>query len=147
MEIKKILVPLDGSPESEKAFTFGLDLAEKYDARLVLAHVVDMNEKMTALDQVTMSGYVPSEILDEGYRLLSRSARKVPPHIRLDTMVRIGAPPQTLLSMAEDTGADLIVMGKPGLWRCAEHRHGQREPVYSSPCQGHGDHSEIKKGQ
>lgn len=45
MEIKKILVPLDGSPESEKAFTFGLDLAEKYDARLVLAHVVDMNEK------------------------------------------------------------------------------------------------------
>lgn len=66
MEIKKILVPLDGSPESEKAFTFGLDLAEKYDARLVLAHVVDMNEKMTALDQVTMSGYVPSEILDEG---------------------------------------------------------------------------------
>lgn len=81
MEIKKILVPLDGSPESEKAFTFGLDLAEKYDARLVLAHVVDMNEKMTALDQVTMSGYVPSEILDEGYRLLSRSARKVPPSI------------------------------------------------------------------
>ena len=115
MEIKKILVPLDGSPESEKAFTFGLDLAEKYDARLVLAHVVDMNEKMTALDQVTMSGYVPSEILDEGYRLLSRSARKVPPHIRLDTMVRIGAPPQTLLSMAEDTGADLIVMGSRGL--------------------------------
>lgn len=45
MEIKKILVPLDGSPESEKAFTFGLDLAEKYDACLVLAHVVDMNEK------------------------------------------------------------------------------------------------------
>lgn len=73
MEIKKILVPLDGSPESEKAFTFGLDLAEKYDARLVLAH------------------------------------------IRLDTMVRIGAPPQTLLSMAEDTGADLIVMGSRGL--------------------------------
>ena len=28
MEIKKILVPLDGSSESEKAFTFGLDLAE-----------------------------------------------------------------------------------------------------------------------
>ena len=28
MEIKKILVPLDGSPESEKAFTFGLGLAE-----------------------------------------------------------------------------------------------------------------------
>ena len=81
----------------------------------MLAHVVDMNEKMTALDQVIMSGYVPSEILDEGYRLLSRSARKVPPSIRLDTMVRIGAPPQTLLSMAEDTGADLIVMGSRGL--------------------------------
>lgn len=147
MEIKKILVPLDGSPESEKAFTFGLDLAEKYDARLVLAHVVDMNEKMTALDQVTMSGYVPSEILDEGYRLLSRSARKVPPHIQLDTMVRIGAPPQTLLSMAGRYRSGSYRHGKPGPWRCAKHRHGQREPVYPSPCQGHGDHSEIEKGQ
>lgn len=115
MEIKKIMVPLDGSLESAKAFTFGLDLAGKYGAHLVLAHVVDMNEKMTALDQVTMSGYVPSEIMEEGYRLLSRFARKVPPDIRLDTMVRIGAPLQTLLSMAEDTKADLIVMGSRGL--------------------------------
>lgn len=115
MEIKKIMVPLDGSPESAKAFDFGLDLAGKYGAGLVLAHVVDMNEKMTALDQVTMSGYVPSEIMEEGYRLLSRFAGKVPPDIRLDTIVRIGAPPQTLLSVAEDTEADLIVMGSRGL--------------------------------
>lgn len=115
MEIKKIMVPLDGSPESAKAFTFGLDLAGKYGADLVLAHVVDMNEKMTALDQVTMSGYVPSEIMEDGYRLLSRFARKVPPDIRLDTVVHIGAPPQTLLSMAEDTKADLIVIGSRGL--------------------------------
>lgn len=45
MEIKKIMVSLDGSLESAKAFTFGLDLAGKYGAHLVLAHVVDMNEK------------------------------------------------------------------------------------------------------
>ncbi|MGN0955276.1 universal stress protein [Dialister sp.] len=115
MEIRKILIPLDGSQESAKAFAWGLDMAEKYHSELVLVHVVDMNEKMTALDQVTMSGYVPSEIMEEGYRLLSQFARKVPPSVKLETMVRIGAPPQTLYSLWKDTGADHIVMGSRGL--------------------------------
>ena len=114
MEIKKIMVPLDGSEEADKAFAFGLDMAEKYKATLLLVHVVDMNEKMSALDQVTMSGYVPAEILEEGYRLLGRYTRQVPPSIPLDTVVRIGAPPQTLLSVWQENKADLIIMGSRG---------------------------------
>lgn len=115
MEIGKIMVPLDGSEESAKAFVLGLDMAKRYHSKLVLVHVVDMNEKMTALDRVTMSGYVPTEIMEEGYKLLSEFARQVPTDIPLDTVVRIGAPPQTLLAIEEELGADLIVMGSRGL--------------------------------
>ena len=38
--IKKILVPVDGSPQSVKAVEFASDLASKYDAEVVLLHVL-----------------------------------------------------------------------------------------------------------
>ncbi|WP_297041426.1 universal stress protein [uncultured Dialister sp.] len=114
MEIRKIMVPLDGSAESDKAFAFALDMAGKYKSTLLLVHVVDMNEKMSALDQVTMSGYVPAELMEEGYKLLGHYTRQVPPSIPLETLVRIGAPPQTLFSVWQEKKADFIVMGSRG---------------------------------
>jgi nucleotide-binding universal stress UspA family protein len=38
--IKTILVPTDGSEHANKAVTLAADIAEKYDARLVLLHVM-----------------------------------------------------------------------------------------------------------
>lgn len=114
MEIRKIMVPLDGSEESDRAFVFALDMAGRYHSSLLLVHVVDMNEKMSALDRVTMSGYVPAELMEEGYKLIGRYARKVPPAVPLKTLVRIGAPPQTLFSVWKEKKADLIVMGSRG---------------------------------
>lgn len=38
--IKKILVPVDGSPHSVKAVELASDLASKYDAEIVLLHVL-----------------------------------------------------------------------------------------------------------
>mgnify|MGYP002614680439 CR=1 FL=1 len=106
MEIRKIMVPLDGSEESDRAFVFALDMAGRYHSSLLLVHVVDMNEKM--------SGYVPAELMEEGYKLIGRYARKVPPAVPLKTLVRIGAPPQTLFSVWKEKKADLIVMGSRG---------------------------------
>lgn len=34
--IKKIMVAYDGSAQSEKAFDFALDLAQKYSARIIV---------------------------------------------------------------------------------------------------------------
>jgi len=38
--IDTILIPVDGSAASRKAMTFGSDLAARYDARIVLLHVL-----------------------------------------------------------------------------------------------------------
>ena len=38
--IKKILVPVDGSPHSVKAVELASDLASKYDAEIILLHVL-----------------------------------------------------------------------------------------------------------
>lgn len=133
MEIKKIMVPLDGSEEADKAFAFGLDMAEKYKATLLLVHVVDMNEKMSALDQVTMSGYVPAEVMEEGYKLLGRYTRQVPPSIPPG----YGGPHRSTTAdapfcMAGEKGGPHH-HGKPWKGCRGEHSHGQREPVHSPP--------------
>jgi len=47
--IKEILVPFDGSSHSERAFTFGLDLAKKYNAQLNLVTIIS-NNSITSLD-------------------------------------------------------------------------------------------------
>ena len=38
--IKKVLVPVDGSPHSGKAVELASDLASKYEAEIVLLHVL-----------------------------------------------------------------------------------------------------------
>ena len=38
--LKKLLVPVDGSPQSVKAVKLAAELASKYDAEIVLLHVL-----------------------------------------------------------------------------------------------------------
>lgn len=115
MNIKTILVPLDGSDESERALAFAADLAEKYGAGLVLLHAVDLNQKMSALDRVTMSGYVPAEILEDGYKLTADALRSVPSGISAKTETVAGDPAETILRRAESLPAGLIVLGSRGM--------------------------------
>lgn len=44
MEIKTILIPVDGSEPAENAFRYGVGLAEENGATIVLLHVLDANE-------------------------------------------------------------------------------------------------------
>ncbi|MFC2948654.1 universal stress protein [Virgibacillus sediminis] len=48
MEYKNIVVALDGSEASEKAFQKSVDIAKRNNARLILAHVVDSRTFATA---------------------------------------------------------------------------------------------------
>ena len=45
MEIKKILVPVDGSAESKKALLTGADMALKYNAELEIITVINFNNQ------------------------------------------------------------------------------------------------------
>lgn len=46
---KNIVCPLDGSDHANKALTLAIDLAKKYDARLLLVHVLLRGVESTAL--------------------------------------------------------------------------------------------------
>ena len=51
MEMKKILVPIDGSEPSKNAFKLALALASKMDSEVILLNVADVNEMTYTVEQ------------------------------------------------------------------------------------------------
>ena len=115
MEYKKILVPVDGSPEGGRALDHAVYLAKLSGASLCLLHVADLNRKMSLLERAWTGGGVPPEMKEKGYAILAEHARRVPPEINLSSVIEVGAPPDTILEVTKRENADIIVMGSRGL--------------------------------
>jgi nucleotide-binding universal stress UspA family protein len=63
--IKKILVPTDGSDHANKAVDLAADLASKYDAELVILHVLLHNTSVYDLKALGENLNAPAEVIDE----------------------------------------------------------------------------------
>jgi nucleotide-binding universal stress UspA family protein len=66
ISLNKILVPVDFSEPSRKAVTYGLSLAEQFNGRLILAHIVPESTALlyafpTELHEVEKNQYVRAE--------------------------------------------------------------------------------------
>lgn len=115
MDYKKILVPVDSSPEGGRALEHAIYLAKISGASLCIAHVVDLNRKLSLLERAWTGGGVPPEMKEKGYAIVTEAARCVPPEISLSTVVEVGAPPDAIIEIADRESTDLIVMGSRGL--------------------------------
>ena len=114
MSFKRILIPIDGSPECAHAAQIGLDLAKALGAATATVFVVE--------PPVAYSGEIgiPAEELlevsardDEEALLATRRHVNLPP----DTphFVRVGHPAEVIAKVAAEWPADLIVIGSRGL--------------------------------
>ena len=54
MEIKKILVPVDGSDASKRAFKMAIDVAKVHGAKLVVTCIADVSEAAYPIMGVTL---------------------------------------------------------------------------------------------
>jgi nucleotide-binding universal stress UspA family protein len=118
---RRILVTTDFSEASKKAFPYAVALARKFEASLILVHVVP--------------SHLPAEISHMGMvleekEMLSKAQEYLPgfqqaeldPHLRVETAVLHGGPAHEICTTAEIQGADLIVIsthGHTGLKRFA----------------------------
>lgn len=77
-----------------------------------------MNQEISAFEQVSTGGYVPSELLEKGYAILDEMERRVvPPDLPRTRTVQIGNPGQAIITYASAHDIDLIIMGNRGFSR------------------------------
>lgn len=119
---EKIVVGLDGSPQSEHAFRLACDLAQKYDSEL---HVVHTPQPQTvAFAMGAVAGYhavttMPSsDEVQEASDKIVNSAREIAQEYGREITqahTDLGEPADQIIARAEGCGADLIITGRRGL--------------------------------
>ncbi len=144
--IKKILVPVDGSRHSVKAVELASDIASKYDAEVILLHVLlrgHMSSGLKRALEIEVGKHekksenlinFPMEIMAEisskkdkqlsieeldyiGKYVLSNVALICQDNgvTKITKRVEEGSPAKTILRIAGDVQADMIIMGNRGL--------------------------------
>jgi nucleotide-binding universal stress UspA family protein len=111
----RILVPIDGSPQANKALEHALDEFESDD--ITVLNVIDPIEAgYTA--QATVPGYSEEwfeQSKDAADALFEDAQAVADEHgIDLDTATEIGRPSRTIVDYAEEHDCDHIVMGSHG---------------------------------
>jgi len=125
--MQRILAAVDGSASSLKAVDLAADLAEKYNAELVLVtvereYVPEITEELRAYaraehitDLASDPGFSAAENVLAGARLKAQA--KAGP--RVSTEVGSGDPAEAIIDLARNRNADLIVIGSRGHGRLA----------------------------
>ena len=106
-----ILVPVDFSESSLAALPHALALAQRYQAQLVLLHVIEPFHADMFMD-TTESQRKARAVAHERLTKLADATKKVWP--RTGRKLRAGHPVTTIIALAKRTNADLIVMGTHG---------------------------------
>lgn len=126
---KTILVPTDFSRSSDRALEEALDLADEYNARVVLLHVIDENVSQCTVD-FCLSYEAVSRLEEDNVRKsremmeneVDRFIENRDVEVRYDIIK--GQPVQSILGEQNATHSDLIVIGSHGKGGIKKHLIG-----------------------
>lgn len=116
--MKKILIPVDFSLSSKNAAAYAVELADVFDAEIVLLNVVN---PPVVIDQDSLPSIVHSqsvlhehnrEIFEQELNSLSKSRST-----EIKGFVKEGFPSDVILQVARENDIDLIIMGMKGKGR------------------------------
>ena len=138
--VKKILVPIDGSIESDKALTRAREIAEKDGAEMVLYHVAE--RRPIPIKNYPFSDYplgwlrgvtgynspslyptwaeefdtkYEAHLEDYFHQALKKVNEEKTDKVKTSLVVEAGDPVDRILDKSKDENFDLIVMGSTGL--------------------------------
>jgi len=113
---KRILIATDGSDKSKKAAEEGIELAKALGAQVLALNVVNEVVIASAVRQLGSDRKeVETKLKTAGSKAVdSIKAMGDKVGVRVDTIVRIGAPANMVIDTAAAEKADLIVMGSHG---------------------------------
>ena len=99
IHIKKLMVPVDFSEASKKAVNYGLSLALEFQARLILAHIVQYDTLAYLTAKARLLELIPDELRER---------------TDFEIIVKGGEVREELLGILDEKEIDLIVMGSRG---------------------------------
>ena len=114
--MKTILVPVDFNPHAGAALRHAVDLARKSSARIVVLYAspVDVPTEFTASQTPKLAARIEESRRRTAVELERYAREIVPVDVVLDTIVREELPVPAIVHAADETDADLIVMGSHG---------------------------------
>ena len=115
MVAQHILVPTDFSDHADYALDYAIELAQKLQARLTLLHIIDT----MPLGVVEEGSMLPPSYWQEletnlGQSMEASLKRLTDVDLQGETMIVHGVPFQSIIDIAKEKAADLIVMGTHG---------------------------------
>lgn len=112
--MRSILVALDDSLRAPHVLATATDLADHYDARLVLMRAIVPHSDFPPAAHVEHSGELEDRLRDDARRQISALAANLG-SVRVESVVvAVGEPWRAILDVAERSAVDLIVMGSHG---------------------------------
>lgn len=107
---KTVLFPVDRSREAREAVEKVVNIVKTYSSRLVILSVVEPPPEDAGASQEPMSSpEAVAKLLSEAQAVFSQAG------IQAEIIEREGKPAFTICDVADDIGADLIVMGCRGM--------------------------------
>jgi universal stress protein A len=131
---RTILVPLTLSRGSFATLAIAKDLAEKFDARLVLLHVVNLN--IAGEERGIPRGRIFENLCQNAENQLHRLAGCAADRATVETLVGVGRPADVIVESARRLGADSIVLRRHihHPWLNWLHQNTARRVVRQAPC-------------
>ena len=135
--LKKIVVPIDFSENSEHALKCALRWTEKWDSEVELVHVippyVDGMNPESALVMAEQQNILMQSAEKNMQEFVARASQNAS---RIKSVVLLGDPGLTICSEAEEAGADMIMMGATGI-------HGLLDKLFGSVSSVVATHSKV----
>lgn len=138
MEIRKILLCVDGEEQTDKAEDFAIGIAKSAPALICAVHVVNpalkkFADELYAVGRDEYRDYIDKALRDEGNTALERFERKAyDKEVQVVSKMRYGSPEEEILHEIEEGDYDMAVMGSrlPADWRSRFVSHNLPEKVF-----------------
>ena len=124
MDIRRILVAVDGSKPSMDASIQAIDIAKRYDAELIALYVVSPDIRYNYLEDV-ITPRLPRALKDvmmiamqKGERHVDKVKQKASENnvkVKTDVVIGISSVVKEIIEYAEKNRIDMIVIGSRGL--------------------------------
>jgi nucleotide-binding universal stress UspA family protein len=116
-DVKKILIPTDGSDHSMRAAEYGIGIAKRLGAEVVGVYVID-TVVLNRLAEVSERENVERELKQDGQRYINYIVGLAEKQgVKVDSVILKGHPFEEIILLTKELSIDLITMGTLG-------RHG-----------------------